>query len=792
MLPDVDEVLREAPRHLPTAQQKPALSWGLKLKKKLKTVAPHLGKFRPSVGQCCQQCTPDSLGRNYGQTSTSLGFQNLLSVKETHTRYRGWLVRRLCYVLFVRGRRVEPSTATDRLDRVWKSDRVQKALSIPHTPSMLEDIQEPFTRLSPYHLLINTCIYPPLLRLIGWLVLKLLKCVFCSVQVNLNHLASLQRAAQQGCPLVYVCERQSVVDYVLLPLVLFCYNLRVPYTICPLQIHTFWIRSVLQKLGVVLLPIGANSEEDAHINSLHSPIMTSVLGELLCEGQAVSVCVSGLSGQGGQWLARLRQIMLEGAVPTVCLVPVGISYDCVPQDSTKVGVRSAVRCVWSMLQGRYRGSVRVHFSQPFSFQEMCESGRCRLDGGRPLHNLLLPAILENRKESIFGQRKLSWVLPPQYMPELSQSEREVGMTLTLHLLYSTTSCMALMCTSLMSCLLLHRHRKGVSVETLCRDLVWLIEEVLFRNKDVGFGGSLVHVVHHALTLLQPCLLLTNFPSRKNPLITPHPSLSTTLTLTFYAQKVTATFILEAVGACAVSAMLSEVAGSEMGFGTGEKGQEVGEDLEFDVVLCQEELTERALQLCLLLPPGLLPPCQSTHSFALDAVDSLVRCGILVMEEVPRDTPLCDFWTKRSPQTWSSSDNPDSDSDHEEQDSRSYKVSQPSQCPEMLFFLCSLLSGQLRALCWATEGLHLLYTPLPEPVCLTRVHSHLCETAERVRNHYECCSEEVACTTVRTLIDLGVLEEQLQGGRVFLRVSLLFQQLDNQQQLQRFISQYLFD
>ena len=55
--------------------------------------------------------------------------------------------------------------------------------------------------------------------------------------------------------------------------------------------------------------------------------------------------------------------------------------------------------------------------------------------------------------------------------------------------------------------------QGVSVETLCRDLVWLIEEVLFRNKDVGFGGSLVHVVHHALTLLQPCLLLTNLPSR---------------------------------------------------------------------------------------------------------------------------------------------------------------------------------------------------------------------------------------------------------------------------------------
>lgn len=37
------------------------LSWELKIKKNLKTVPPCLGKFRPTVGQCCHQCTPDSL-----------------------------------------------------------------------------------------------------------------------------------------------------------------------------------------------------------------------------------------------------------------------------------------------------------------------------------------------------------------------------------------------------------------------------------------------------------------------------------------------------------------------------------------------------------------------------------------------------------------------------------------------------------------------------------------------------------------------------------------------------------
>lgn len=48
-------------------------------------------------------------------------------------------------------------------------------------------------------------------------------------------------------------------------------------------------------------------------------------------------------------------------------------------------------------------------------------------------------------------------------------------------------------------------------------------------------------------------------------------------------------------ACAVSAMLSEVVGCGG-----------GGDQEFDVVLGQEELTEKSLQLSHLLPPGYIP------------------------------------------------------------------------------------------------------------------------------------------------------------------------------------------
>ncbi|KAM6964829.1 glycerol-3-phosphate acyltransferase 2, mitochondrial [Aplochiton taeniatus] len=756
----------------PTQQRRPALSWGVKIKKKLKAIAPFLGKFRPSVGQCCHQCTPNSLAKRLEQNAPTLGFQNLLSVNETQTRYRGWLVRRVCVVLFVRGCRVYPSPADDRLDRVCQSNRLQAALSTPNTPPEGDDTRGRLTQLFPYLSVIHTCISPGLLRLVGWGLLKLFGSLFCSVQVNLNHLVALHRASQQGAPLVYVCMRHSIIDATLIPLVLFCHNLRVPYTLCPQQIHSPWLRSTLQKLGVVLLPLGATTEQEAEKDSLYSPVMTSLMGELLREGQAMSVAVSGQSGQGGQWLACLTQLIKEGALPDASLVPVGITYDSCPSTDTPVSVGSAVRFLLSLLWGRLRGGVRIHFAQPFSLKEMCETWRCRVDGGRPLQDLLLPAILNKKTDAIFGQRRMSWILPHHYMPELIQSERDLCNALTLHLIYSTTSCMAVMSTSLVSSLLLHRHHKGVCVSALCRDVAWLIEEVLFRNKDVGLGGSLVEVVYHSLTLLAPYITMASI-SKKDPLIAPRPSLSATLSLSRHAQIFTHIFITEAIGACAVSAMLCEVAGSGISSrvrSEGVDGDEVRGDLEFDVALGQEELTERALQLSHLLPPGCLPPCQSSHSFALDAVDSLVRCGILVMEEVPRDNPICDFWRKQGALAWSSTDNPDhSDSDCEEQDARSYKLSQPSQCPEMLFFLCGLLSGQLRALCWATEGLHPLHTPLPES-----------------------CTEEMARTTVRTLTDLGVLREEQQGGRWFLGVSAQFQKEDNRKKLLNFVSQYLYN
>ncbi|XP_029999126.1 glycerol-3-phosphate acyltransferase 2, mitochondrial [Sphaeramia orbicularis] len=779
-------------------QNRPAGSWGVKFKKKMKIVPPRLGLFRPVVGQCCNQCTPDSLRKNTENKSSSFGFHNILSINEKHTRYRGWLVRRVCCALFVSGRKVYPSPVGSRMQRVCQSNRVKEALAARQKQPEGGDGPGRQPLLTPFLPLINTCISPGFTRFVGWLMLKMFASVFGSIYVNLNHLPALHRASQKGSVLVYVYVRQSVVDCALIPLVLFCHNLRVPYTACPLKVTSSVLRSVLQKVGVMLLP-HAQTEQDAETDGLYSAVTSSLVRELLHEGQALSVGVSAESGRGGLWLDHITQLIKERSVPDVCLVPVGISYCCVPKANAQVGLCSLVQWMWSALW-KPGGSVKMDLGQPFSLKEMCDSGRCSIDDWLPLQDLLLPVILSNRSDSVRGRRSVSWLLPsPACEPtEPAHPQADLSIALILHLLYSATSFMSVMSTSLMATLLLHRHRKGVSLSVLCRDVAWLTEELLLRKKDVGFGGTLAQVVHYSLTLLTPHLIIAASPSRKDIFIVPRPRLTAMFHLSLQAQIVTRAFILESVGACAVSAMLSQIANSGVSGrvrSDGVEGDGVKGDLEFDVALCRSELTEHALRLLHLLPPGFTPPCQSSYSLALDAVDSLVCCGILIMEEIPRAVPVCDFWKSEGALTWTASDDPyHSDSDCEEEDSRSYKITQPSQCPDMLFFLCNMLAGPLRALSWTTSGLEHVHTALPEAEFIAQIHSHLCDMAERKKEHYESCSEEAAYTAVRTLIDLGVLVEERNaegGGGVCLRVSPLFHVSENRQKLQRFILQYLY-
>ncbi|NWQ97090.1 GPAT2 acyltransferase, partial [Burhinus bistriatus] len=62
---------------------------------------PFLGKCRPLARPCCQTCAPRSWDGFHQEHLSALGFRDAIRVTEKDTRYRGWLVRRICAFLAV-------------------------------------------------------------------------------------------------------------------------------------------------------------------------------------------------------------------------------------------------------------------------------------------------------------------------------------------------------------------------------------------------------------------------------------------------------------------------------------------------------------------------------------------------------------------------------------------------------------------------------------------------------------------------------------------------------------------
>ncbi|XP_032869686.1 glycerol-3-phosphate acyltransferase 1, mitochondrial-like [Amblyraja radiata] len=86
-----------------------------------------LGNTRPFVGRCCYICAPQSWGLLFHNYLPLLGFRNAILVTEKQTRYRGWLARRLCYILFLAERKVYPDVHPLQ-HTIIDSPRVQDAV----------------------------------------------------------------------------------------------------------------------------------------------------------------------------------------------------------------------------------------------------------------------------------------------------------------------------------------------------------------------------------------------------------------------------------------------------------------------------------------------------------------------------------------------------------------------------------------------------------------------------------------------------------------------------------------
>ncbi|XP_062934734.1 glycerol-3-phosphate acyltransferase 2, mitochondrial isoform X3 [Cynocephalus volans] len=704
--------------------------WSSGFRMKLEAVTPFLGKYRPFVGRCCQTCTPKSWESLFHRSIMDLGFCNVILVKEENTRFRGWLVRRLCYFLWSLEQHIPP--CRDAPQKIVESTRVQDVLSGRAPGGAGEGQMSNLVKKEVQRILghIQAPPRPFLLRLFSWALLRFLNCLFLNVQLHKGQMKMVHEAAQAGLPLILLSTHKSLLDGILLPFVLFSQGLGVlrvawdPRTCSPA------LRALLRNLGGLFLPSEANQSLDSS------------------EGVLARTVVHAASAPLGLWRAALAILW-------------------------------SLRSCWGC--GR-RVCVRVHLAQPFSLQEYTSNTRSCWGSRQTLEQLLQPIVLGQCTVVPDTEKEQEWTPVTGPLLSLKEEDQLLVRRLSRHILSASVASSAVMSTAIMATLLLFKHRKGVFLSQLLGDFSWLTEEALLRGFDVGFSGQLRCLVQHTLSLLRVHVALLRI-HQGDLLVVPRPGPGLTHLARLSAELLPA-FLSEAVGACAVRGLL---AGRVPPEGPWElQGIEL---LSQNELYRQILLLVHLLPQDLLL----LQPCQSSYCYCQEVLDRLIQCGLLVAEETPGCQPACDIGRQRlsSKLLWKTSgDFTDSDSDDfMEAEGRYFRLSQQSRCPDFFLFLCRLLSPLLKAFAQAATFLHQGQLPDTESGYTEQLFQFLQATAQE-EGIFECADPNLAISAIWTFRDLGVLQQMPSPEGPRLHLSSAFASRDNQEKLEQFIWQFI--
>ncbi|XP_066476630.1 glycerol-3-phosphate acyltransferase 1, mitochondrial isoform X1 [Tiliqua scincoides] len=768
-----------------------------------------LGRNRPFVGRCCYVCTPQSRDKLFNASIPSLGLRNVIYINETHTRHRGWLARRLCYVLFVQERDVHKGMfANNVTEKVLNSSRVQNAIADeasemsaaagsgqldPRTTSKVKKkarsiLQEMVANVSP-----------ALIRLTGWVLLKLFNSFFWNIQIHKGQLEMVKAATELNLPLVFLPVHKSHIDYLLLTFILFCHNIKAPYIAAGNNLNIPVFSTLIHKLGGFFIRRKLDERPDGRKDVLYRALLYIHVQELLRQQQFLEIFLEGTRSRSGKTscaraglLSVVVDALYANATPDILIIPVGISYDRIIEghyNSEQLGKPKKNESLWSVARGVFRmlrknyGCVRVDFAQPFSLKEYLD-GQCQKPVPVPLslEQTLLPAILPSRPNYVVEEGTEA-TLPDSKDLTYEPLRRQLIANLAEHIMFTANKSCAVMSTHIVACLLLYRHRQGIDLSKLVEDFFSMKEEVLARDYDLGFSGNSEDVVMHAIHLLGNCITITNTSRNNEFFITPSTSVPTVFELNFYSNGVLHVFFKEAIIACSLHALQN-------------RRHKNGINGIPSNMISQEQLVRKAASLCYLLSNegSISLPCQVLCQVCHEAIEQFIQYGILVVAEQEEQEDISpslaeQHWEKKLPEPLSwRSDEEDEDSDFGEEQRDCYlKVSQSQEHQQYITFLQKLLGPLLEAYSSAAIFIHNFSGPVRESEYLQKLHKYLiARTEKNVAKYAESATYCLAKNAVKVFKDMGVFKETKQKRDSVLELSSTFLPHCNRQKLLEFI------
>lgn len=773
-----------------------------------------LNRKRPFVGRCCHSCTPQSWERLFNPSIPSLGLRNVIYINETHTRQRGWLARRLSYVLFVVERDVHKDMFTRNVvDNVLNNSRVEDAIVTVAT-----DLDAAASQPGQEHKAVSKVkqkaraflqemvanISPAFIRLTGWVLLRLFNGFFWSIQIHKGQLEMVKKAAtEQNVPMVFLPVHKSHIDYLLITLILFCHNIKAPHIAAGNNLSIPILSTLIRKLGGFFIRRRMEESADGKKDILYRSLLHAYTEELLRQQQFLEVFLEGTRSRSGKpsparagMLSIVVDTMCTGAIGDVLVVPVGISYDRIIEgnyNSEQLGKPKKNESWWGIACGVFRmlrknyGCVRVDFNQPFSLKEYLDTQRSRHSPPPvSLEHALMPTIISAEPDAqLFDGQEEEQV--NRELPE-DISRRQLINNLAKHVLFTANKSSAIMSTHIVACLLLYRHRQGVVLSKLVEDFFNMKEEILSRDFDLGFSGNSEDVVMRALHLLGNCLNVTSSSNRNGEFtIAPSQTVPALFELNFYSNGLFHVFISDAIIACSVLSLQRELIMES------ESARQPGNPSSH--LLSQERLIRKAAGLShfLINEVAVAPPCQTIYQVFHDTVTRLIQYGVLYVAEEDQEelspSPTDEPWPKKfaEPLSWRS-DEEDEDSDFgEEQRDRYLKVSVSAEHQEFFVFLQRLLSPVLEAYSGAAIFVHSLSQPMVESDYTQRLFRYLLTRTERgVAGYGESATHYLVKNTVRTFKELGVLKERRENKVTTLELSSTFLPQENRNKLLQYI------
>ncbi|KAI4807800.1 hypothetical protein KUCAC02_027585, partial [Chaenocephalus aceratus] len=656
-----------------------------------------LSRKRPFVGRCCHSCTPQSWEKLFNPSIPSLGLRNVIFINETHTRQRGWLARRLSYVLFVMERDVNKDMFTRNVvdnhvcDVLWSVAGWESAIA-----DVATDLDAAGTQPGQEHKAVRKVkqkaraflqemvanISPAFIRLTGWVLLRLFN----------GFSSGASRSQGKMWPMVFLPVHKSHIDYLLITLILFCHNIKAPHIAAGNNLSIPILSTLIRKLGGFFIRRRMDETGDKK-DVLYRSLLHAYTEELLRQQQFLEIYLEGTRSRSGKpstaragMLSIVVDTMWTGSIPDVLVVPVGISYDRILEgnyNSEQLGKPKKNESLWGIACGVFRmlrknyGCVRVDFNQPFSLKR-----NRHIPPAVSLEQTLMPIIISAQPDAqLFeGQEEEQ---QNREMPE-DIVRRQLINNLAKHVLFTA-----------------NKHRQGVVLSKLVEDFFNMKEEILSRDFDLGFSGNSEDVVVRALHLLGNCVNVTSSANRNGEFTIAPSQDSTAFSMSSFLMQSSPAASCPCSESWWLNQSLTPPRGSQQP--PPQSGELIRKAAGLSHFLVNEVDTGTS-KSC-----PYLNPCQTIYQVFHDAIARLIQYGVLYVAEEDQE--------ELKPLSWRS-DEEDEDSDFgEEQRDRYLKVSR-------------LVSPVLEAYSGAAIFVHSLSQPMAESDYTQRLFRYLLTRTER--------------------------------------------------------------